>query len=217
MPSKCTNQELGNELRNEGGPIVKKQKVKVRDVMTSLVYTCETGDSLDRAAQLLWEHDCGCLPVVDSEGLVRSMITDRDICMAAYTGGRFLSELRVEDSMSTHLVACGPDDDLAVAALKMAENQVRRLPVVDEAGQVRGLLSVNDMACCGAQNRADSRSHDRVSIQALKMVLVSVCRHRPDPCNDEGLGIVELPAASSTAGQPVKAPDESQKAKSSAS
>ena len=196
---------------------MKKQKVKVRDVMTSLVHTCETGDSLDRAAHLLWEHDCGCLPVVDSEGRVRSMITDRDICMAAYTGGQPLNELRVEDSMSTHLVACGPDDDLAVAAQRMAENQVRRLPVVDEAGQVRGLLSVNDMACCVAQDRAGSRSDDRVSTEALKMVLVSVCRHRTAPCNDEGLGVVELPAASSGAGQPVKPPDESQKAESSAS
>jgi len=155
---------------------MKKEAMGVKDVMTSPVHTCRVDDSLDRAAQLLWEHDCGCLPVVDTEGVVRSMITDRDICMAAYTGGRPLRELRVVDSMSGGLVVCAPDDELRTAAERMAEHQVRRLPVVDDAGRVRGVLSVNDLACRAAEGWTSSIDDPPAAV--MLRVLMAVCRHR---------------------------------------
>lgn len=153
-----------------------KQVLKVSDVMSPLVHTCRLEDSLERAAQLLWENDCGCLPIVDGNGAVQAMITDRDICMAAYTSGCSLSELGVPTSMSSGLVVCAPDDELAMAAERMVEHQVRRLPVVDEGGRLQGLLSVNDMACAAVPG-CTSVINDPAAAESLK-ILMAVCRHR---------------------------------------
>lgn len=191
---------------------MKKQTLRVRDVMTSLVHTCQVNDSLERAAQLLWEHDCGCLPVVDTEGVARSMITDRDICMAAYTGGCSLRELRVEDSMSRGLVACGPDDELTTAAERMAEHQLRRLPVVDDAGRVRGVLSVNDLACCAADG-CTAAIDDPAAAESLK-ILMAVCRHRSAPAPESALEITEIQPSPGDVQQPPKRSGKAQKARS---
>lgn len=120
--------------------------MKVRDLMTSPAITCTAQDSLEVAARLLWEHDSGFLPVVDRHGRVGAAITDRDICMAAYTQGRRLSDMRVADSMSKTIVACRPEDDVATAVEHMQSNRVRRLPVVDDDGRACGVLSLNDLA-----------------------------------------------------------------------
>jgi CBS-domain-containing membrane protein len=55
--------------------------VKVRDVMATKVRTCFISDSLATAAQLMWDHDCGCVPVLNEQAQVVGMLTDRDICM----------------------------------------------------------------------------------------------------------------------------------------
>jgi CBS domain-containing protein len=120
--------------------------MKVRDLMSSPARTCLAQDSLETAARLLWEHDCGILPVVDAKGRVAATITDRDICMGAYTRGSRLADLRVADSMSRRLVTCREDEDVEVAARTMVDNRIRRLPVVDASGSVRGVLSLNDLA-----------------------------------------------------------------------
>jgi CBS-domain-containing membrane protein len=142
----------------------------VREMMSFPVRTCLLQDSLERAAQMLWEHDCGVLPVIDSEGHIGALITDRDICMAAYTRGQRLADLRVADSMSRSIVTCRSDEDVTVAAQLMVENCVRRLPIVDADGKLCGLLSLNDLAVGAAKNPALGR-------EALR-VLGAVCSHR---------------------------------------
>jgi CBS-domain-containing membrane protein len=74
------------------------------------------------------------------------MITDRDICMAAYTTGRPLTDLRVHEAMSPSLHSCKPGDSVSDVEGLMRRNQVRRLPVVDEAGSLTGILSLADLA-----------------------------------------------------------------------
>src|SRR5262245_6101900 len=66
----------------------REANMEVREIMSTDLETCRADDTLDRAARLMWEHDCGVVPVVDHEGTAVGMITDRDICMAAYTQGR---------------------------------------------------------------------------------------------------------------------------------
>jgi CBS domain-containing protein len=128
--------------------------MRVREIMSSPVHTCSAQDTLDKAARLLWVNDCGILPVVDKNGRVGAAITDRDICMGAYTRGGRLADLRVADSMSRRLITCKPDDDLTVAAQLMSEHRVRRLPVVDEQGKLCGVLSLNDLARAAPKNAA---------------------------------------------------------------
>ena len=144
--------------------------MKVRELMSSPAYSCRPTDSLARAAQLLWDHDCGMLPVLDQAGRVTSAITDRDICMAALSRGRTLGDLRVVDSMSRKVVTCKPDDDLADAVHRMMESQVRRLPVVDADGKPRGVLSLNDLAVAGENDLGMARESQRV--------LLAACRRR---------------------------------------
>ena len=128
-------------------PVAKQaDSLNVRTIMSEDVQSCAEDDSLHRAAQLLWEHDCGSVPVTDADGRLRGMLTDRDICMAAYTKGLPLSSIRVQEVMSRPAHACSPDDTLERAIAVMAEAQVRRLPVVGEAQRLVGMLSLADVA-----------------------------------------------------------------------
>ncbi len=120
--------------------------MKVQDLMTTEVGTCRAFDSADRGAQIMWERDCGAVPVLDQEGLVVAMLTDRDLCMASMTQGRALSEIRVSSAMSRNLWSCRPEDDLFQAEAVMRARKVRRLPVVDGQGKLLGILSLTDLA-----------------------------------------------------------------------
>jgi CBS domain-containing protein len=118
----------------------------VHELMVTNVLTCREGDSLERAAQLMWEGDVGAIPVVDADYRVIGMITDRDICMAAYTQGRPLWTIPVETAMSKTVVTCHADDNVSTAEMVMREAKVRRLPVVNHEGKLVGLLSLTDLA-----------------------------------------------------------------------
>jgi CBS domain-containing protein len=101
---------------------------------------------LDRAAQIMWENDVGVVPVTDEHGRVISVLTDRDICMAAYTQGRPLHAIPVAIASSQKLFAVRPSDTIEVAEQLMREHQVRRLPVTNGDGRLAGILSLNDLA-----------------------------------------------------------------------
>jgi len=120
--------------------------MRVGDLMIRNVATCVPDDSLARAAQLMWDHDCGVVPVIDPERRVVAMLTDRDICIAAWSRGRPLAELRVRDAASRSLHTIGEDDPIELAEARMRAQQVRRLPVVDGAERLLGILSLNDVA-----------------------------------------------------------------------
>jgi CBS domain-containing protein len=120
--------------------------MKVTELMTTEVKTCRQSDSLNRAAQLMWENDCGAIPVVDSELTVIGMLTDRDICMAAYTQGVPLTGASVGSAMSGNVRVCAASDNITSAAELMREHQIRRLPVVDKAQKLVGILSMSDIA-----------------------------------------------------------------------
>lgn len=128
--------------------------MKVKELMTTDVKACSPHDTLNRAAQLMWENDCGAIPVVDQEMRVVGMITDRDVCMAAYTQGARLSESRVERSMSGDVRTCASGDDVGTAEQMMRVQQIRRLPVVDGDGQLVGILALGDIARQAERERA---------------------------------------------------------------
>jgi CBS-domain-containing membrane protein len=94
----------------------------------------------------MWENDCGAVPIVDSDSKVIGMLTDRDICMAAYTKGIALVDASVASVMSREVSICNPSDNISAAAERMRERQIRRLPVVDKNQRLIGILSVSDIA-----------------------------------------------------------------------
>jgi CBS domain-containing protein len=122
--------------------------MKVEQLMTKDVRCCSRSDSANDAARVMWEHDCGFVPVVepDGSGRVAGVVTDRDLCIAAYTQGRPLRDIPLDWIMSTRVFTCQAGDSLATAEGKMREGQLRRLVVVDAAGHAVGVLSLSDLA-----------------------------------------------------------------------
>ncbi len=120
--------------------------MNVFEVMTRRVFSCRPEDSLETAAAVMWDHDVGCLPVVGEGGAVVGMITDRDICMAAYMRGARLAEVDVASVMSRALYACSPEQSVSKAEEVMRLDRIRRTPVVDEQGRLIGILSLGDLA-----------------------------------------------------------------------
>ncbi|MER3424335.1 MAG: CBS domain-containing protein [Nitrospiraceae bacterium] len=143
--------------------------MKVKEIMTGDVQCCSPQTNLAAAAKMMWDSDCGILPVLDVEGKVMGMITDRDICMAAATKNRPPSEFPVWETITGNVYACSLEDDIDDALNTMANEQVRRLPVVDEDGVLRGMLSLNDIVL---QANTDQ------SYESLVRTLKAISRHR---------------------------------------
>jgi CBS domain-containing protein len=151
--------------------------MKVSELMTMDVRTCWINESLDRAAGLMWESDCGSLPVLDQNGRVVGMITDRDVCMAAYTQGELLGRIPVSRAMSADLYSCKPEEDLGKVENRMRSHQVRRLPVVDDEGRLRGMLSLADIAQ-EASKEARGKAARQVSFAEVGETLAAVTAPR---------------------------------------
>src|SRR5271166_1756344 len=122
--------------------------------MTRAVRACTIHDSLNAAARIMWDHDCGCAPVVDAHGRLVGIVTDRDVCMAAYTQGRQLDAIPVERAMSARVVSCARGDDLEAAHHLMRTHEIHRLPVVDSRGRLIGILSLSDLVDHARGNRS---------------------------------------------------------------
>jgi len=120
--------------------------MKITNLIRRSVTSCTTHDNLEHAAQLMWEHDIGCLPVIDEQGHVAGMITDRDMCMAAYTQGAPLRAIPVMTAMAKHVFTCTEADDVDAVERAMSEHQIRRMPVIDDQGHPIGIISLNDIA-----------------------------------------------------------------------
>jgi CBS domain-containing protein len=148
--------------------------MKVEQLMTQNVYACGPHDSLNTAAQMMWEHDCGCVPVVDADGRVVGVVTDRDVCMAAYTQGQTLCMIPVGRAMSKQIHTCSPDDTLTAAEAVMKAEQVRRLPVVDAQHRLVGILSLNDIARHAAHERR-GRGKRAIAADEVVQTLGAIC------------------------------------------
>lgn len=147
--------------------------MKIQKLMSAPAIQCQSTDTLNSAAQLLWEHDCGALPVTDSDGKLVGIVTDRDICMAAYTTGRALAEIPVVSTMAKQVYSCQAGEPVVVAERLMRDHQIRRIPVVDSENRPIGMLSLNDVA----RHAASSRRMDGAE-HSLTQTMAAVCALR---------------------------------------
>ena len=144
--------------------------MKVQDIMTADVETCGAESDLGAAATIMWRRDCGSVPVVDGEGKVVGMITDRDICMAVATRNKLASEIKVGEVISGRVYACAPDDRIEDALETMQSAQLRRLPVVDDDGKLHGILSINDVLLHSKRGRSKKHVAHRDVMATLKVL-----------------------------------------------
>jgi CBS domain-containing protein len=127
--------------------------MKVRDIMTQTAVCCRPETNIGAAVELLWAHNYGMLPVVDSNNKLIGIVTDRDIAVALGTRNRLPGNLTVGEVTTAPVFTCQPDDEIHEALGTMADHQVRRLPVVDGNGAPQGVLSVDDILIHADQNK----------------------------------------------------------------
>lgn len=181
-----TLRSLGRELEDVVGRVTgggrrratRDGPLCVADLMQTDVRSCRPDDALSEAARVMWERDCGCVPVVaaDGSGRVVGMITDRDVCMAAWTRGEALARIPVAEVMARRVHAVRPEDGVDEARALMRAAQVRRLPAVDADGHLRGMLSLADLAEAAAGTHGEPDG--AVAPAEVATVLEAVCRPR---------------------------------------
>ena len=127
--------------------------MQVQDIMTENPACCAPDATLQAAATLMAENDCGEIPVLDEQRRPVGVVTDRDIACRAVAQGKG-PDTRVQAVMSSPIVTVTPDMSLEDCCDMMEQNQVRRVPVVDESGTCCGMVSQADIA----QNAPDHES-----------------------------------------------------------
>jgi CBS domain-containing protein len=120
--------------------------VKIAEIMTREVHTCTPHDTLATAAQIMWENDCGAVPVVDRDGKLVGIITDRDLAMAAQLQGVALRASSVASAMARDVKFCSPQDTPATVQALMQQYRIRRVPVVDAEKRLVGVITLGDLA-----------------------------------------------------------------------
>lgn len=128
--------------------------MRAHELMTRRVATVHPASSVERAARLLEECDCGSLPVVSDNGVLVGMVTDRDIVTRIVARGRDVRNAIVADCMTEHVFACYADETVGECMRQMAHHRVRRMPIVDERGRLVGIVAQGDLARHARHNAA---------------------------------------------------------------
>lgn len=135
--------------------------MQVKEIMTPDAKAIWLTESLSDAAQLMWENDCGALPIIKDGRKVIGMITDRDICMAVAMRDTNPSGVSVEEVMTGQVYSVNAEDEIDQALKAMQEHKIRRLPVVNAEGELEGILSMNDVVLA-ARRKGDSLAYGDV-------------------------------------------------------
>jgi CBS domain-containing protein len=148
--------------------------MKVNQIMTTEPKTCSRSSTLAEAASLMWDGDCGTLPVVEDGKLV-GIVTDRDMFIALATRNKLASQMKVGEVARETVATCEPEDDVHSALATMKHNRVRRLPVVGFGGSVMGVISMNDILLAAGPNKA---VHDEEVVDTFQAICA---HHHPAP------------------------------------
>ena len=135
--------------------------MKVKEIMTPNAKAIWLTESLADAAELMWENDCGVLPIIKDGRKVIGMITDRDICMAIAIRDSNPSGVSVEEVMTGQVYSVNPEDDIDQALQAMQEHKIHRLPVLNAEGELEGILSMNDIVL-KAKAKGDGIAYDDI-------------------------------------------------------
>jgi CBS domain-containing protein len=120
--------------------------MRADEFMSKPVVTCQSNESLEQAARKMWDHDCGAIPIVNDEGTLVGILTDRDICMSAMMQSGSLGDLPIHTALANKAVfAVTPEVGIEQVRELMSSQQIRRIPVVDTEHKPVGIISTNDL------------------------------------------------------------------------
>ncbi len=139
--------------------------MKVKDIMTQNPICCAADTTIKEVAKMMLDHDCGEIPVVDNKKRPIGVITDRDIICRILAKGENPLQKQVSECMSQPCITITPETSIEVLCDVLEENQIRRIPVVNDHG-----------SCCGIVSQADIATHD------LKEELIEVMEMVSQPC-----------------------------------
>lgn len=125
---------------------------QVSDIMTKNVATCQPGDTLQKVALTMKENDCGAVPIVNGKN-VAGIITDRDIVMRAVAEGKNPLDLSAESCMTEDISTIDENESLANCMNLMEKQQIRRVVVTDNSGNVCGIVAQADIALNVPENQ----------------------------------------------------------------
>lgn len=176
--------ELGDERRSyrdaeeRRGP--SRSHVRCREIMTRDVTVATRDATLEQVAKMMRDEDTGVIPVVDpviteapattadrregrNHGKLVGLITDRDIVIRAIAEGKDPRTTRAEEIMTTDIYTAQPNDRVVEVLRTMGDKQVRRIPVVDREGNLRGIISMADVALETEEDRELAHALEEIS------------------------------------------------------
>ncbi len=124
--------------------------MKVKDAMHKGVQWVDPDTKVSELARTMREHDIGAVPVGENDRLI-GMVTDRDIVCRGFANGKHVDVLTARDVMSKGIVFCRDDEELDDAMHIMEQNQIRRLPVINDKKRMVGMLSLGDISHSSAR------------------------------------------------------------------
>lgn len=119
--------------------------MKVKDMMHKGAECVAPNATLQQVARKMRDHDIGAIPVCEG-GKPMGIVTDRDVTIRALANGKDSGTLLAKDVISKNLVFCRDTEEAEDAIRIMEDNQVRRLPVLDEAQKLVGMVSLGDIS-----------------------------------------------------------------------
>ena len=137
--------------------------MKVKDCMCKEVVFVKPDCDTEECAKLMCENHIGCIPVCDESKKVVGLVTDRDILLRTVGCGKEIKNTPVSDIMTCNVDCCSPETDVCDAEKVMSQNQIRRLPVIQN-GQVVGMLTLGDLV-----------ANKQVKTEGIGVTLEKIC------------------------------------------
>jgi len=131
--------------------------------MTRNVLTCYTTTPIHEVARILRDEDIGALPVINNEGRLEGIVTDRDLIVKGLTSNADDASIKAEDCMSTDLYMASKNDRVVDVIRRMGDHQVRRVPVIDSRNRLVGIIAMADLATQTSKDRELGEAFEEIS------------------------------------------------------
>jgi len=130
--------------------------MKIKEIMTENPMSCTLSTNLHDVAQLMADYDCGCIPVMENEESKKpiGMVTDRDITIRTVAHNKNPLQMIVGEIMTDKVISVTPETSVEECIELMEKNLIRRVAVLNDEGNLCGMVAQADIACKASQNKA---------------------------------------------------------------